>query len=213
MRRKIKLICCKFALYMISLCGLCNISCQSDNVASQFVQDEYQPLPPGAVRLTGYLECDIQNSIEHWNKGVVPYEKLVDFFRYGRKQFALGEMWGKAVRSGCMFYRYTQDSQLKDILDKTVRDLLTTERENGSVSCVPPSQQPDGPGGDLWERNYVLLGLQDYYEYQIANYINNGFHIGSSHADEGDKNGKPSELDSSEIGVLTKVTDYQVYHL
>lgn len=165
MRKKIRLICWRLGLCLISLSVFCNISCQVDNAESQFVQDEFQPLPPGSVHLTGFLEYDIQNSIEHWNKGVVPYEKLVDFFRYGREQFALGEMWGKAVRSGCMFYRYTQDSQLKDILDKTVHDLLTTERENGSISCVPPSQQPDGPGGDLWERNYVLLGLQDYYEY------------------------------------------------
>ncbi|CBK21967.2 uncharacterized protein [Blastocystis hominis] len=58
-----------------------------------------------------------------------------------------------------------------------------------------------------------IRSLQDYYEYQIANFINKGFHIGSRHADEGDGNSKPSEQNSSEIGVLTKVADYQVYHL
>mgnify|MGYP005755124127 FL=1 len=130
----------------------------------QKVADEIAPLPPGAVRLTGYLENDIQNSIEHWNKGVVPYAKFVDFFRNGRRKFALGEMWGKSVRSGCMFYRYTGDPELKRLLEATVKDLLTTERSNGSISCVPEDRQPDGPGGDLWERKYVLLGLQEYYD-------------------------------------------------
>lgn len=86
------------------------------------------------------------------------------FFRNGRSQFALGEMWGKAVRSGCMFYRYTADPELKEILSQTVKDLLSTVRPNGSISCVPPEKQPDGPGGDLWERKYVLLGLDRYYD-------------------------------------------------
>ena len=131
---------------------------------SQKVHDAIRPLPAGAVRLDGFFENDIRNSIDHWNKGVVPYAAMVDFFRNGRSQFALGEMWGKAVRSGCMFYRYTADPELKEILSQTVKDLLSTVRPNGSISCVPPETQPDGPGGDLWERKYVLLGLDRYYD-------------------------------------------------
>ena len=131
---------------------------------SQKVHDAIRPLPAGAVRLDGFFENDIRNSIDHWNKGVVPYAAMVDFFRNGRSQFALGEMWGKAVRSGCMFYRYTADPELKEILSQTVKDLLSTVRPNGSISCVPPEKQPDGPGGDLWERKYVLLGLDRYYD-------------------------------------------------
>ena len=128
------------------------------------MHDAIRPLPAGAVRLDGFFENDIRNSIDHWNKGVVPYAAMVDFFRNGRSQFALGEMWGKAVRSGCMFYRYTADPELKEILSQTVKDLLSTVRPNGSISCVPPEKQPDGPGGDLWERKYVLLGLDRYYD-------------------------------------------------
>ena len=131
---------------------------------SQKVHDAIRPLPAGAVRLDGFFENDIRNSIDHWNKGVVPYAAMVDFFRNGRSQFALGEMWGKAVRSGCMFYRYTADPELKEILSQTVKDLLSTVRPNGSISCVPPEKQPDGPGGDLWERKYGLLGLDRYYD-------------------------------------------------
>uniref|UniRef100_UPI003FF0FA7E beta-L-arabinofuranosidase domain-containing protein n=1 Tax=Alistipes ihumii TaxID=1470347 RepID=UPI003FF0FA7E len=131
---------------------------------SQKVHDAIRPLPAGAVRLDGFFENDIRNSIDHWNKGVVPYAAMVDFFRNGRSQFALGEMWGKAVRSGCMFYRYTADPELKEILSQTVKDLLSTVRPNGSISCVPPEKQPDGSGGDLWERKYVLLGLDRYYD-------------------------------------------------
>jgi DUF1680 family protein len=127
------------------------------------IKDTFTPLPANSIRFDGYFEEDIQNSIEHWNKGVVPYDSLVDLFRNGRHFFAQGEMWGKAVRSGCMFYRYNQDPELKKILKATVYDLLSTIRPNGSISCSEISAQPDSKGGDLWERKYVLLGLLGYY--------------------------------------------------
>ncbi|MDR1742788.1 MAG: glycoside hydrolase family 127 protein [Dysgonamonadaceae bacterium] len=129
------------------------------------VEDQQFPLPPGSIRLSGFLENDIQNFIEHWNKGVVPYAEMADFFRNGRRQFALGEMWGKAVRSACMFYRYTQDPELKRMIDATVNDLLSTQQKNGSISCVRINQQPDDPNGDLWERKYAMLGLEEYYQW------------------------------------------------
>lgn len=132
------------------------------------VVDCLQPLPAGDIRLTGGLQDDILLSLEHWNKSPeLPYAAFVDFFRKGRPQFALGEMWGKAVRSGCMLYRYIPDPELKAILDTTLADMLSTRRSNGSFSCVPPELQPDNGGGDLWERKYVLLGLDEYYR-QVA---------------------------------------------
>ncbi len=128
------------------------------------IEDQFTPLPSKAVQFHGYLEDYLQNSLIHWNKGVVPYAAFVQMFRMGRQFFAEGEMWGKAVRSGAMFYRYTQDPGLKAILQKTVADLLTTKRANGSISCSDIPKQPGGNKGDLWERKYVLLGLDGYYE-------------------------------------------------
>ncbi len=131
--------------------------------AAEPVRDVLTPLPAHSIQFEGGFEGCLQTSLTHWNKGVVPYAELVQMFRSGRKQFAQGEMWGKAVRSGSMFYRYTQDPELKEILRKTVADLLSARRANGSFSCSEIDKQPDGPGGDLWERKYVLLGLEDYY--------------------------------------------------
>lgn len=149
------------AVCAISSCG--GVKKDPLQVAEVVQKDQLYPLPAGSVRLNGFFENDIQNSIEHWTKGVMLYAEIVEFFRTGRKQFALGEMWGKAVRSGCMFYRYTQDEEIAEVMRATVKDMLTTQRENGSFSCVPVSQQPDGAGGDMWERKYVLLGLDEYY--------------------------------------------------
>lgn len=147
-------------VFSVSLLSVLSCSEQKNRVV---IEDTFYPLPAGAVQLDGFFEEYIQNSIQHWNMGELPYDQFVDFFRNGRPQFALGEMWGKAVRSGCMFYRYTNDPQLKQIMDQTVSDLLTTQRENGSISCVEIDKQPEE--SELWERKYVTLGLEEYYEW------------------------------------------------
>ncbi len=150
---------------LLPLAGLM-LSCGGDTATSVQTMDKEIPLPPNSIHLTGHLEGYIQNSIANWNKGRLPYHEFVNFFRsQAAPQFALGEMWGKAVRSGCMFYRYTKDPELKTILDKTVQDLLSTQNENGSISCTPVDQQPGGVNGDLWERKYVMLGLEEYYQW------------------------------------------------
>ena len=127
------------------------------------VSDAFRPLGDGQVQLTNYFQADILNSIEHWNKGVVPYRKLMDFYVKGAPVFALGEMWAKAVRSGSMLYGYTHDAALKSILEQTVEEVFGVVRSNGTIATVPPERQPYGKGGDMWERKYVLLGLSQYY--------------------------------------------------
>jgi hypothetical protein len=146
-------------------CWLPMLTASADSTPPAAIQDVLIPLAAGSVHFAGGFENPIQQSITHWNKGVVPYATFVEMFRTQKRGvFARGEMWGKAVRAGCMFYRYTHDPELKLILQKTVADLLNTRQANGSISCSEISKQPDGPGGDIWERKYVLLGLEGYYE-------------------------------------------------
>ena len=160
MKTKLSDMLLKAALLFCALCA----ATTSAAVERMRINDEIRPLPAGAIQMSGYLEEYIQKSIANWNKGKLPYHEFVDFFRsHAAPQFALGEMWGKAVRSGCMFYRYTHDAELKSILDKTVADLLTTQDANGSISCTPADKQPGSENGDLWERKYVMLGLEEYY--------------------------------------------------
>ena len=159
-KRSLLKTCC-----LLPLAGLM-LSCGGDSATSVQTTDKEIPLPPNSIQLTGHLEGYIQNSIANWNKGRLPYDEFVNFFRtHAAPQFALGEMWGKAVRSGSMFYRYTKDPELKTILDNTVQDLLSTQNENGSISCTPVDQQPGSENGDLWERKYVMLGLEEYYQW------------------------------------------------
>ena len=122
-----------------------------------------EPLPSGAVTLTDYFENDIRKSVENWAKGVMPYDSVVEFFRTGRKQFALGEMVGKAIRTNALMYRYTRDEELRDLTKDVVYSLIGTMKPNGSISCTAVENQPGGTDGDIWERKYVLLALSQYY--------------------------------------------------
>ncbi|MGN0202762.1 MAG: beta-L-arabinofuranosidase domain-containing protein [Candidatus Cryptobacteroides sp.] len=127
------------------------------------VDNVMEPLPSGNVTLTDYFENDIRKSVENWSKGVMPYESVVEFFRSGRSQFALGEMAGKAIRTNALMYRYTRDEELKELTRNVVYSLIGTMKPNGSISCTAVENQPGGNDGDIWERTYVLLGLSQYY--------------------------------------------------
>ena len=150
-------------IFKTILLGIMATCSASANGQALRVSDAFRPLGDGQVQLTNYFQADILNSIEHWNKGVVPYRKLMDFYVKGAPVFALGEMWAKAVRSGSMLYGYTHDAALKSILEQTVEEVFGVVRSNGTIATVPPERQPYGKGGDMWERKYVLLGLSQYY--------------------------------------------------
>ena len=127
------------------------------------VHDVLVPLPGGNVQMDGYLDDAIMLSQENWAKGVMPYDAVLEFFKSGRSKFALGEMPGKSIRTNSLLWRYTRDSQLKQLTKDYVYSLIATAKENGSISCTPVDQQPGDGDGDIWERKYVLLGLSQYY--------------------------------------------------
>lgn len=127
------------------------------------VNDVIEPLPAGSVTFNGYFADDIQNSIDHWVNGVMPYDKVIDYFVKGRPKFALGEMPGKCIRTNSLLYRYNGDPKLKELTKSLVYKLMATEKSNGSISCTAVDDQPGNRDGDIWERKYVMLGLLQYY--------------------------------------------------
>ncbi len=73
-----------------------------------------------------------------------------------------GEYWGKMMRGACFVYSYTKDSALYQVLADTIKDLLTTQDENGRISTYRLDCEFDA--WDLWSRKYVLLGMQYFIE-------------------------------------------------
>ncbi len=146
---------------LLSLLALCVASAAWGQGVK--VHDVLVPLPGGNVQMDGYLDDAIMLSQENWAKGVMPYDAVLEFFKSGRSKFALGEMPGKSIRTNSLLWRYTRDSQLKQLTKDYVYSLIATAKENGSISCTPVDQQPGDGDGDIWERKYVLLGLSQYY--------------------------------------------------
>ncbi|MBQ8578670.1 MAG: glycoside hydrolase family 127 protein [Clostridia bacterium] len=94
----------------------------------------------------------------------IDFSKTVDIFRNTLDLFAAGEFWGKLMRAACIFYECTGDGALKDVICASMEDMLSVQPLDGEISCTPRASQPNGThGSDLWERKYVLLGMQAYY--------------------------------------------------
>ncbi|MCQ2431479.1 MAG: glycoside hydrolase family 127 protein, partial [Clostridia bacterium] len=72
------------------------------------------------------------------------------------------EYWGKMMRGACFTYAYTQNEELYQVLEDTVRDLLTTQDKYGRFTTY--SFTKEFHGWDVWGRKYVLLGFQYFLE-------------------------------------------------
>ncbi len=72
------------------------------------------------------------------------------------------EFWGKVTRSAILTAYYLRDTELKEIIRKTVYDMISAQTADGCISTYPTECQLGG--WDIWGRKYVLIGMIRYYE-------------------------------------------------
>ena len=123
--------------------------------------DTLELLPPGSVQLSGYIQDRIQRQADLAFDAKTLTE-MADVFRERRNGFAAGEFWGKTVRALCHFYQYNGDAQLKELVEATTSNILTTQTPDGCLSEFTYTNQPKK--SDLWDRKYVMLGLMGSYD-------------------------------------------------
>ncbi len=96
------------------------------------------------------------------------WKKFVDIFRKrddGRGDWYVSwrsEFWGKMMRGASMLTRYTKNQEIYEILENSIRDMLSTEDELGRISGYSLEEEFDY--WDLWGRKYVMLGLMYFME-------------------------------------------------
>ena len=93
------------------------------------------------------------------------WERFVSMFKLGidsENGGWRGEYFGKMMRGGCFMYRLTGDEKLYGALTAAVEEILTAQREDGTISSYTPEK--NFFGWDMWCRKYVLLGLCYYRE-------------------------------------------------
>ncbi|MFR1517940.1 MAG: beta-L-arabinofuranosidase domain-containing protein [Clostridia bacterium] len=130
------------------------------------IPDAFHTLPAGSWHFTGDFDRAIRFVQEKQLKNAAVWKQLADPFRTGcadDENFGWrGEYWGKLMRGACLTYAYTQDETLYEILEASVRDLLSTQDSGGRFSTY--STDREFRGWDVWCRKYVLLGLQYFLE-------------------------------------------------
>ncbi len=73
-----------------------------------------------------------------------------------------GEFWGKWFTSAALAYGYQPTQAHKNILDKSIFDLLKTQDADGRLSSY--SRENDFGFWDIWGRKYAILGIIAYYD-------------------------------------------------
>ena len=93
-----------------------------------------------------------------WTKFVAQFQPGVDDEDKGWRC----EYWGKMMRGAALVYGCTKDQALYDVLEATVREILTRQDELGRISSYSVENELDG--WDIWGRKYVMLGMQYFSE-------------------------------------------------
>ncbi len=126
--------------------------------------DKQFDLPAGSVTLTGVIDEKIR-AVAAGTLKVIDMHAVADYFRLTMDMFATGEFWGKLMRAASLIVGYTNDPELRAIVEASAKDMLSLQHADGCLSTVPVETQPNGTNGsDLWERKYALMGLLSYHE-------------------------------------------------
>ena len=73
-----------------------------------------------------------------------------------------GEFWGKLMRAACLTYKATGNAKLYAEITESIKDMLTTEEENGRFSTY--DLQYEFKAWDMWSRKYAMLGFLYYID-------------------------------------------------
>ena len=127
--------------------------------------DRLWSLGAGALNFQGIL-MDTARFIEReqlldeklWTLFVNQFRRNVDDAAHGWRC----EYWGKMMRGAVFTYEVTGSEPLYRAMERTVRDLLTAQDEDGRFSSY--SREVEFHGWDLWGRKYILLGLEYFLE-------------------------------------------------
>ncbi len=75
-----------------------------------------------------------------------------------------GEFAGKYLTSAQLTWRLTRDEELKNVVDRFVKDLIACQQEDGYLGPFPKSSRITGGNWDVWGHYHCMLGLMLYYE-------------------------------------------------
>ncbi len=134
----------------------------ADEAVPPAVDDQFRPLPAGAVQLGGVLGAAIDRCLDGRVRDQDP-DPLIQPFRDRRDRTEWrSEFWGKWFTSAVLGYRYRPDPALHDLLGRAAAGLLATQSADGYIGSYPDGGRRQR--WDIWGRKYTLLGLLAWHE-------------------------------------------------
>lgn len=129
------------------------------------MNNKYVFLPIGSISYEGIIPSLMVfiNQEQLLNEKL--WSKFVKVFRYQEDNNDLAwrcEYWGKMMRGACLCYQYQNNKRLYKALEKTVKDLLSTQDYLGRISSY--TVKNEFHGWDMWGRKYVITGLLHFLE-------------------------------------------------
>lgn len=117
----------------------------------------------GTVSMTGYVGQRYADCINHRVKPE-NIDTLISVYRLQDEKQGLwaSEFWGKWVQGAIGMYHFTQDPELKSIVQQAEDRLMDCQLKNGYIGDYDSEHQLTG--WDVWGRKYTLLGLIKWYQ-------------------------------------------------
>ncbi len=117
------------------------------------------------TKYTGYVDKMIRFIESFRLSDPILWKRFVEQFRLHSDTADFGwrgEYWGKMMRGACFTYSYTKNSELYEILTKTVCEIMNSSDESGRISSYGVEHEFEA--WDIWSRKYILLGMQYFLE-------------------------------------------------
>ena len=120
--------------------------------------------PYGQVRLKGPIGERMDRMIRHHVMATdVDYITAPFKEKTERRRWWQTEFWGKYMHAAMPFWTYTQDTRLKENVDRGVETILSTQEPSGYIGNYPDELRC-GEGWDVWGMKYTMMGLMHYYD-------------------------------------------------
>lgn len=120
-------------------------------------------LADGAWDYTGSIDEAINFVKEKQSKDETLWQTFEDVFvsHLDNDGGYRGEYWGKTLRGAVLAYRYSPDEELYEIMENTVRTVMSAQEDSGRIAGMDADKEFGG--WDIWGRSYVIIGMLHFY--------------------------------------------------
>ena len=133
---------------------------QSQQSVVPAIKDFLQPL--ASPELTGFIGRKLDAAYQNRILAQDANQLIKPFLNRTETSCWQSEFWGKWFTSAILAYRFKPTAQLKNVLDKSVADLIATQAADGYIGNYAPDKHLQQ--WDIWGRKYCMLGLIGYYD-------------------------------------------------